>query len=251
MNYDEDLLVELIACGELSQSEIAERVGVSRRTVWRIANGHSRPDLQQKIADTVEGYRQATIRLAAKFMEPLLKKQVEVALEGNGETSRKCREFLLKTFMIVLPEQAAKRKPRRAGDRRHDPVAMGMSLMELSPDLKDKVVEELGGPAGELEPVIGNQSSVISEPFDGAQGRRQRITDNENIRPTPEHDGPDKPVSDPGGKEGKKVPDPFANFVDGPHGKKIYAESIRLIEEAKAEAESIPTRRRVPRAPRE
>ena len=172
MNYDEDLLVELIAGGDVSQTEIAERVGVSRRTVWRIANGHSRPDLQQKIADTVEGYRQAAIRLAAKFMKPLLKKQIEVALEGDGEISRRCREFLLKTFMITLPQQAAKapakRKPRRIGDRQDDAVAMGMNLMELSPDLKDRIVEELDGPTDELKPVIGSQSSVISE--------RQRTT---------------------------------------------------------------------------
>ena len=63
MSYDEDLLVELIAGGGVSHTEIAEKVGISRRTVWRIAHGHSRPDLQRKIADTVEGIRQATIRL--------------------------------------------------------------------------------------------------------------------------------------------------------------------------------------------
>jgi predicted DNA-binding protein (UPF0251 family) len=261
MTYDEDLLVELIAGGEVSQTEIAERVGVSRRTVWRIANGHSRPDLRQKIADTVEGYRQAAIRLAAKFMKPLLKKQIEVALEGDGEISRRCREFLLKTFMITLPEQTAKHKPRRAGDKPRDPIAPGMDLMELSPDLKDQVVKELGGPEEERQPVSSNQSlalsevegAVSSEPFDVAQGRRQRITDNDNIRPTPEHDAPDKPVSDPegnGGKEGKKIPDPFDTWVTLPDGKKVYAETIRIIEEAKAEAATIPTRRRVPRAPR-
>jgi hypothetical protein len=246
-------------------------VGVSRRTVWRIANGHSRPDLRQKIADTVEGYRQAAIRLAAKFMKPLLKKQIEVALEGDGETSRRCREFLLKTFMITLPEQTARStrftRSGQAGSttgagKQEDAVAIGMNLMELSSDLKDQVVKELGGPDDELKPVIGDQSlapspvegAVISEPFDVAQGRRPRITDNDNedIRPTPEHDAPDKPVSDPegnGGKEGKKIPDPFDTWVTLPAGKKVYAETIRIIEEAKAEAATIPTRRRVPRAP--
>jgi len=287
MTYDEDLLVELIAGGDVSQTEIAERVGISRRTVWRIANGHSRPDLQQKIADTVEGYRQAAIRLAAKFMKPLLKKQIEVALEGDGEISRRCREFLLKTFMIVLPEQAAKRKPRRAPDEQDDAVALGMNLMELSPDLKDRIVEELGGPTDELKPVIGSQSSVISE--------RQRITDNENTHPTTEstacHDEADRrrrkeatttptderllatditddtdieeatvspsplsspvassqlPVATPPDKSGG---DPFAVWVDGPHGKKVYAHAIRAIEEAKAEEAARPTRRRVPRSP--
>ena len=113
MKYDEDLLVELIADAELTHTEIAERVGISRRTVWLIANGRSRPDLQQQIADTVQGYRQAAIRTAAKYMQPILMKQIEVALEGEGETSRKAREFLLKNFMTILADQPAQAVEKR------------------------------------------------------------------------------------------------------------------------------------------
>ena len=118
MNYDEDLLVELIADGELSHTEIAERVDVSRRTVWSIANGRSRPDLQQQIADTTEGYRQAAIRTAAKYMQPLLMKQIKIALEGEGETSRKAREFLLKNFMTILADEPTQREEQYASNRR-------------------------------------------------------------------------------------------------------------------------------------
>jgi DNA-binding XRE family transcriptional regulator len=110
---NEDLLVELIADSELTHGEIAERVGVSRRTVWLIANGRSRPDLQQQIADTVEGYRQAAIRLAAKHMRVLLEKQIQVALADNGETSRKAREFLLKNFMNALGDEPARSVEKR------------------------------------------------------------------------------------------------------------------------------------------
>jgi len=240
MIYDEDLLIELIACGDVSQTEIAERVGVSRRTVWRIANGQSRPDLQQKIADTVEGYRQETIRMAARWMKPLLKKQIDVALEGDGETARKSREFLLKTFMITVPEQAAKasakRAPNRANDEQLDGAALYNSLMELPPDLKRQVVEELAGPAEDSTGVYEGKEDVVADPPQPAPD-------------APLDSAPDDPVTDP--PTGKKVPDPFANFVDGPYGKKVYAESLRIIAEAKAEAESIPTRRRVPRVPRE
>jgi len=260
MIYDEDLLVELIARGDVSQTEIGRRVGVSRRTVWRIANGQSRPDLQQRIADTVEGIRRATVRLATKWMEPLLKKQIKIALEGDDETARKCREFLLKTFMITLPEREAKtpaKKPVPAVAPRLEGAALYNSLFDLSPDLKHKVVEELGGPSGKS----------TSHDDDTA---------NENTRTEPPPPPVDTPVDDPAsndagqkgkkgkegqkdqegkqgkeGAEGKKPLDPFANLVDGPYGKKVYAESIRLVEEAKAEAASIKPRRRVPRARRE
>ncbi len=219
MKYDEDLLVELIACGEVTQTEIAERVGVSRRTVWQIANGHSRPDLQTKIADTVEGFRQETIRMAARWLKPLLTKQIKVALEGDGETARKCREFLLKTFMIALPEQAAKapakkRDPAPDPDGQLDSTALYNGLVELSPDLKRQVVEELGGPAEDSagvcegkEEIVDDLSPAPDKPFDEAQ---------------------DKPVSD---REDKKPVDPFASFVDGPHGKKVNAASLALERE--------------------
>ncbi|KKK55448.1 hypothetical protein LCGC14_3074460, partial [marine sediment metagenome] len=37
--YDDDLLVELIACAELSYRQIAEQVGVHHKTVLRVARG--------------------------------------------------------------------------------------------------------------------------------------------------------------------------------------------------------------------
>ena len=247
MNYDEDLLVELIAGGDVSQTEIAEKVGVSRRTVWRIANGLSRPDLQTKIAATVEGIRQATIRMAAKWMKPLLHKEIKAALEGDGETARKCREFLLKTFMIVLPEQAAKAPakkcdPAPAPDRQLDGTALYNSLVELPPDLKRQVVEELGAPAGER---FSPPPSPLSSPSPVANC--QLSFDPELVEGPVATPLPDDPVGD---QKCKKKPfDPFSTKVDGPHGKKVYAESIRLIEEAKAEAAANPPRRRVPRSP--
>jgi len=251
MNYDEDLLVELIACGDVSQTEIAEKVGVSRRTVWRIANGQSRPDLQQKIADTVEGYRQATIRMAAKWMEPLLKKQIKIALEGNDETARKCREFLLKTFMITLPERTAKTAAKKrdpAVAPRLEGAALYNRLFELSPDLKNKVVEELGGPSGErISTTKDSQGTEVQEAT--ATTTACLTTDDTDDTDVETAKATDKPVSEHGGKETKEVPAPFSTKVTLPNGKKVYAESIRLIEEAQAEAEKIKPRRRVPRSP--
>jgi len=158
---NEDMLVELIAESRLSHGEIAERVGVSRRTVWRIANGLSRPDLQKKIAAVVEGYRQAAIRAAAAHMKALIEKQIEVALEGEGETSRKCREFLLKTFMLTIPDQTAKteEKAEQTAERRAqkqqresrdeetplNPQILMRTLHDLSPGLMEEICKELFG----------------------------------------------------------------------------------------------------------
>ncbi len=100
MPYDENLLVELIADSELTHGDIAERVGVSRRTVWLIANGRSRPDLQQQIADTVEGYRQAAIRLAAKHMRALLEKQIQL-WPGLRRSNRYSPSFPRKRWTIT------------------------------------------------------------------------------------------------------------------------------------------------------
>ena len=265
MNYDEDLLVELIACGDVSHAEIAEKVGVSRRTVWRIANGHSRPDLQTKIADTVEGIRQATIRMAAKYMKPLLEKQVKVALEGDGETARRCREFLLKTFMIDLPKQAAKHKPngRVDSDKQLDGAALCNSLAELSPDLKEQVVEELGGPEDErrsLETTKPTAKTLTTENTEdtllrqgfGGQAEVEKVA----VLPSPvapdaespeAHRGTSGPVATPSGK--KDVPPPFSTKVTLPDGTRVYRETLRIIAEAEAEAATIKPRRRVKRAP--
>ena len=161
MKYDEDLLIELIAEDRLSHSEIAEKVGVSRRTVWRIANGQSRPDLQKKLSAVAEGYRQAVIRLAAKHMEKLLKKQMKVALEEDGETARKSREFLLKTFMLTIPDQTARAEEKQreqdaaAEERKKKQKAeensgcMTVPLTDLSgfsPELQKSIVDELLDP---------------------------------------------------------------------------------------------------------
>ena len=260
MKYDEDLLVELIA-GDVSQTEIAEKVGVSRRTVWRIANGHSRPDLQRKIADTVEGYRQATIRMAAKHMKPLLEKQIKVALEGDGEISRRCREFLLKMFMMDLPAHAAKAAAKRErapdADRQLDGVALYNGLVELSPELKEQVVKELRGPA---EETVSLETTTC---HDVAQRRRKPTAktltteDTEDTEvekatvspsPLPTANCP-LPTAKPLGKGKKEVPPPFSTKVTLPDGTRIYRETLRIIAEAEAEAATIKPRRRVPRAP--
>ena len=178
MKYDEEMMVELVAAGGLSHGEIAERLGVSRRTVWRIANGLSRPDLQKKIAAVAEGYRQAAIRQASRHMGALLEKQVEVALSGDGETARKSREFLLKTFVTTLPEQAAKseeaeekqiEKADAANPKTEAPkVTLGPSFLDMlgtfSEEVQRMIMDEIDMPRPNYDEEAALRDGTPSQP---------------------------------------------------------------------------------------
>ena len=55
-DYDADLLVELIARGDLNNKQIAQRVGISRTQVSDISAGRSRGDLQPRINAATRSY---------------------------------------------------------------------------------------------------------------------------------------------------------------------------------------------------
>lgn len=48
-DYDDDKLIELIGSGELSSTEIAQRIGISQGLVCKIARGERRPELLPRI----------------------------------------------------------------------------------------------------------------------------------------------------------------------------------------------------------
>ena len=143
--YDDDKMVELIAAGELTRGEIAKRLGVNRVTVWRIIHGQSRPDLQGRLDGAVRGFSREARRVGGRWLKSLIDKHVKVGLEGDGETARRCREFVINLFCEEV-------------DPRHDGAYVGFaamsvfgSLTELSPELKSRVVEELGGPCDDTD----------------------------------------------------------------------------------------------------
>jgi hypothetical protein len=225
MKYDEDLMVELIAIGELTHTKISEQLDVSRRTVWRIANGLSRPDLQLKISDTVEGIRQATVRFAARRMDKLLEKEMEVAL-GDGETARKSREFMIKTFMVTIPAQADKvasqPPPPRPADTEEklDGMTLYNNLFDLSPELKKQVVEELCGPAEAPEPPCKKPEKPKKEP-----------------EPEPDKKTTEKENQDANKNKKRVVVPPFSDLVKGPDGTYIHKISLVLAREARQAAD--------------
>ncbi|MBL7133146.1 MAG: hypothetical protein ISS78_03525 [Phycisphaerae bacterium] len=134
-DYDDDLLVRLLAAGELTHGQIGRRVGLSENMVWRIASGRSRPELQERIADLTRLYRTAARRLAAKWLKALLSKHIKNGIEGSGETARKCREFTINKFLDDRVEECTNQLDQGPP-----------GLEDLPEPLRSKVVKALGGP---------------------------------------------------------------------------------------------------------
>ena len=165
--YDDDRLVELIAAGKISNAKIALEIGVSKSMVSRIARGEARPDLQPRIGALVRSRREEFDRLGATLLKPVLVKQARVALEGDGETARKAREYIIDTFRYPPdPSRLAGGPPGGlppAGELARRPMLPLRSMTELSPKLKAAVLRELGGPDpddGEDEYVHWNDPST-------------------------------------------------------------------------------------------
>jgi hypothetical protein len=98
--YDEDLLVELLISGRESQRTIARRVGISQGMVSRIANGQARPDIYARVREGKSQWRSDAKDLAQSYLRDLLVRQLHVAMQDKGETSRKCREYLLDNLLF-------------------------------------------------------------------------------------------------------------------------------------------------------
>jgi len=137
-NYDEDLLVELIAADELNYSQIARRVGVSSTTVQRIAIGVRRPDLQSRIHDLVRARQRAARRQGVRWLKALIQRHVHDGLTGEDDLARRCREFAIDRFLGDDSETVTVTVTGvRAG------------LSDLPEPLREQVLRALGGPVSE------------------------------------------------------------------------------------------------------
>ena len=96
--YDEDLLVELLR-KNISHRRIADRVGVSRSTVARIAAGKCRKDLHARIMDQGRNHYSEPILPGVQALRASLARHIKIGLERDDETARKCREFVMNTFL--------------------------------------------------------------------------------------------------------------------------------------------------------
>ena len=161
--YDDDLLVELIASGQMPATRIARHVGISPTQVRRITRGLGRPELQARIHAAVRANEAEAHRLAARWLKGLLAQHIRDGIEGEGPEARKCREFVM-TFIVMYGHFDDPPPPAP------EPVR---GLSDLSPGLQKQVLEELGGPCEEWmfidHTVEGHEDAAPLWPNSGSQ----------------------------------------------------------------------------------
>ena len=94
-HYNEDWLVVALAAGKESHAAIARQAGLSPSHVWRIAAGRTRSDLQPRIAAARAAVNSQLHRVASQYAAAMLARHVKLGFESDGETARKCREFVI------------------------------------------------------------------------------------------------------------------------------------------------------------
>jgi len=138
-DYDDDLLVELIASGQMPATKIARRIGISPTQVRQIIRGLSRPELQAPIHAAARANQAEAHRLAARWLKGLLAQHIRDGIENEGPEARRCREFVM-TFIAKYghfrPAASAPPPPPAP-----EPVR---GLSDLSPGLQKQVLDELG-----------------------------------------------------------------------------------------------------------
>ncbi|HQL73854.1 MAG: hypothetical protein BWX88_03591 [Planctomycetes bacterium ADurb.Bin126] len=94
--YDDDVLIDDLVLGRLGLSQIAAKHGISRRQLYRILMGDSRPALKARIDLACHMADLELRRFAAGLLPDLLRLHLREATEGSGPEARRCREFLMK-----------------------------------------------------------------------------------------------------------------------------------------------------------
>ena len=140
-HYDDYLLVELIARSDLSHREIARRVGIHHRTVWAVANGQTRPDLQPLIRQARSGIWQALNGRVISTLEMLAKQHIAVGMSEHNELGRKCREYIMDLVWDWLPDDEPEVQPQA---QPQIDAQLENVLRKLSPTTRGRVLAEFG-----------------------------------------------------------------------------------------------------------
>ncbi len=118
-SYDDHELVEMIAAGTLSYAQIGEKAGLAGATVSDIARGIKRLDLQPRIHAAAQSYRDQARQVGTAHLRTVVTKHITVGVNTEGETARKCREYVMNNSLaegkgkpFLCGAVAAQRPPR-------------------------------------------------------------------------------------------------------------------------------------------
>ena len=148
-SFDRHLAVELIGAGELTTPQIAERLGLHRDTVWRIATGRTHPELQPLIREAQQYHRDRARRIGTKWAAQIVTKQIKVGLKNNGCVGLRARQDLLDRFLGPEDDQQARARDAACPPPNYRPFSA--DLEKLPEPLQTQVIEALGGPVDEDE----------------------------------------------------------------------------------------------------
>jgi len=98
-SYDDEWLATELARGKLKRVEIARAMGLSAAHVGRIAAGRLRRDLQPRIQAMRAAFDHDPRLTASAFVKAMLARHIKLGVEGDSETARRCREFLIKQVL--------------------------------------------------------------------------------------------------------------------------------------------------------
>ena len=146
---DEESFVVDCAAGFLTYAQLGAKYGISRHLAGRIARGERRCELGERIAAAKAAAKTCAerelTRLAGKAVDAL-----RVALAGPPSTLSvaAAREVLNRVLGRTQSAAGLASTARAAAAAPAEPPRR-RSLMDLSPETKELVVAELGGPTGE------------------------------------------------------------------------------------------------------
>ena len=111
--YDDELLIRLIARGDMTHTAIAEKVGIGRVMIGRILRGEKRPELLPKIQATVKEFRRRALRLGVRSLINMVARHIDEGLskEADPTHARRCREFAMKLFFGMDEDEPAGPRP--------------------------------------------------------------------------------------------------------------------------------------------
>ena len=147
--YDDDALVLALATGEKSQAQIARDFGLSRTMIAGIARGERRPMLHERIVEASAAFRERGSRLASRMVAPAIGRLVQMIgpdSDAPAEVQRRAASDILKFAF-----GGGGRLRSRAGCGEYDWEPADSMFGALSPELRERVLAELGAPPDAAE----------------------------------------------------------------------------------------------------